>query len=104
MDNAKLTRHTEELKEGTVTYQQSPEMVAFAEECLLKYFERFGPKHPGDLEDDFCGEPGLYECMTNLQGRWRSSPFYPALGRLVDKQQVQYRQDETGDIWYSLKA
>jgi hypothetical protein len=95
---------TEELKDGPVTYQQSPVMVTFAEKCLLEYFAQFGPKRPGDLEDDFCGEPGMFEMMSNFQGRWRSSPFYPALGRLVDKQQVQYRQDETGGIWYSLKA
>lgn len=95
---------TEELRDGPVTYQQTPEMVSFAEECLSKYFKQFGAKRPGDLEDDFCGEPGIFEMMSNIQGRWRSSPFYPALGRLVDKQLLQYHQDEAGDVWYSIKA
>ena len=90
----------EKLKEGPVTYQQTKEMVDFAEECLLKYFEIFGEKRPGDLEDDFCGYPGDLECRMNPQGRWRDTPFYPALGRLVDKGTVSFEIDDDGDIWY----
>ncbi len=89
--------------DGTVTYSQRKEMVDFAEGVLLKYFEMFSPKRPGDLEDDFCGMPDAYEMLTNCQGRWRETPFYPALGRLVSNGLVTYVKDGSGDWWYSYK-
>ena len=77
-------------------------MVELAAKCLLSYFETFGSRNPGDLEDDFCGEPETFEIMSNLQGRWRKSPFYPALAHLVDRGMVQYWRDSSGYVWYDL--
>jgi hypothetical protein len=93
---------TEHLKDGPVTYSQTDAMVTLAEKWLHEYFAAFGPKRPGDLEDDFCGEPGMLEMMDSLQGRWRNSPFYPALARLIDKGVVRWWQADDGDIWYAL--
>lgn len=95
---------TENLKDGPVTHSYTKEMVAFAANCLAKYFEIFGAKRPGDLEDDFCGQPGMFEMMSNIQGRWRESPFYPALGHLVDMGIVYYWKDEHGDFWYDIQT
>lgn len=92
---------TEQLKDGPVTHSQTDAMVTLAEKWLLEYFAAFGPRRPGDLEDDFCGEPGIYEVMTNMQGRWRDSPFYPALGRLIDKGLLRWWQDVENDVWYA---
>lgn len=94
---------TEHLKDGPVTYWHSDAMVTLAEKWLFEYLCAFGPKRPGDMEDDFCGEPGILEMMSNLQGRWRSSPFFPALARLVDKGLVHYSADVDGIFWYSPK-
>ncbi len=94
----------EKFIDGEVTYAQTKEMVDFAEKCLLWYFKIFGKKRPGDLEDDFCGEPETAEFLLNPQGRWRSSPFYPALGRLVDKGLVTYCLDDDMDFWYSINT
>jgi len=55
------------------------------------------------MEDDFCGQPGMFEMMSNIQGRWRKSPFYPALAHLVDTGMVHYWQDNEKDIWYVIK-
>jgi len=95
---------TKNLKDGPITYDHSRNMVFFAANCLVKYFELFGAKRPGEMEDDFCGKPGLFEMMSNIQGRWRASPFYPALGHLVDMDIVYYWTDDTGDVWYDVKA
>jgi hypothetical protein len=92
----------ENLKEGPVTYSQSDAIVTLAEKWLHEYFTAFGPKRPGDLEDDFCGQPSIFEMMSDLQGRWRESPFYPALGRLIDKGLVRWRRAENGEVWYAL--
>ena len=92
---------TEKFKDGAVTYEQSKAMVTLAEKWLLEYLVKFGSQRPGDMEDDFCGEPGLGEMLRNSQGRWRSSPFYPALARLVDKGGVVWAKDAKGDIWYT---
>lgn len=93
---------TEHFKEGTVTYSQSSDLVTLTEKWLIYYFGAFGAKRMGELEDDLCGEPGVAEIMENPLGRWRSSPFYPALARLVDKNIVHFRKDAEDDIWYGL--
>ena len=92
---------TEELKEGPISYSQSDALVALCEKWLLEYLVAFGSKRPGDLEDDFCGEPGMFEMMSSLQGRWRASPFYPALGRLIDKGKVRWWLDDESTVWYA---
>ena len=92
---------TEKFKDGPVTYAQSKAMVTLAEKWLLEYLVEFGPKRPGDMEDDFCGEPGLGEMLRGIQGRWRASPFYPALARLVDKGQVGWARNAEGVVWYA---
>lgn len=93
---------TEKLSSGSTTHGYTDAMVSFAEECLYAYFKEFGPKRPGELEDDFCGCPSTVEILTNFQGHWRESPFYPALGHLVDKKIVYFWIDESGDIWYDI--
>lgn len=92
----------EHMKEGRVTHSHTEAMVTLAEKWLLEYFAAAGPRQPGELEDDFCGEPPLLEMLMNTQGRWRSSPFYPALARLVDKGKLRWWKDGDGIIWYSL--
>ena len=93
---------TEQLKDGAVTYQQSERMVALAEKWLLEYFDDGVPRRPGELEDDFAGEPGIGEMLMKLQGRWRDTPFFPALSRLIDKGSIVYEQADDGDVWYAL--
>lgn len=93
---------TEKLKDGEVTYQQSERMVSLAEKWLLEYFSDGVPHGPGELEDDFAGEPTLVEMMVELQGRWRNTPFYPALARLVDSGKIVYEQDADGDVCYAI--
>ena len=90
----------EKLKEGVVTYFQSDALITLAEKWLLEYLMSFGPKRPGDMEDDFCGKPGILEMMSNMQGRWRASPFYQALARLIDKGKVCWWKDEDDTVWY----
>ena len=94
---------TEHLKDGPVTYAQTSAMVTLAEKWLLEYFAAFGQKRPGDLEDDFCGKPSALEMTENPQGRWRDSPFCPALARLVDRGAVHWWKADNGDFWYALK-
>jgi hypothetical protein len=89
---------TEHLKDGPVTYSQTDVMVSLAEKWLHEYFAAFGPKRPGDLEDDFCGEPGMLEMTYIPQGRWRDSPFYPALARLIDKGVVRSGILDSSDL------
>lgn len=94
---------TEYLKDGPVTYSQSDAMVNLAEKWLLEYFTTFGDRRPGDLEDDFCG--GRCTFVLALIGQpsaWSNTPFFPALGRLVDKGFVRCYTAEDGDIFYSL--
>ncbi len=93
---------TEQLKDGAVTYQQSERMVALAEKWLLEYFSDGVPRRPGELEDDFAGEPSTLEMLEQLQGRWRNTPFFPALARLVDKGSIAHEQAENGDVWYAI--
>lgn len=94
---------TERFKDGNVTHSHSDAMVALAEKWLLEYLTAFGPKMPGDMEDDLCGEVGLGEMLANPQGRWRKTPFYPALARLVEKGAVRW-YSEAGYIRYSLAS
>lgn len=93
---------TQQLKGGSVTYQQSERMVSLAEKWLLEYFSDGVPRRPGDLEDDFAGEPSIAEMLTKLQGRWRDTPFFPALGRLVSDKKVVYETDKDGVVWYKI--
>ena len=92
---------TERFKAGNVTHQHSDAMVALAEKWLVEYLTFFGTQRPGDMEDNFCGEPSMGELMSNPQGRWRQSPFYPALARLVDRGEVRYWSDAVGDVQYA---
>jgi len=93
---------TEQLKDGPITHNYSSEMVTFASKVLVEYFKKFGAQTPGDMEDNFCGEPPAFEMFMNIQGRWRESPFYPALGHLVDKGIVRYWVDDNKVVWYNL--
>lgn len=93
---------TEQLKDGAVTYQQSERMVMLAEKWLLEYFGDRVPRRPGELEDDFAGEPGIGEMLMQIQGRWRNTPFFPALARLIDKGSIVYEQADDGDVWYAI--
>ena len=93
---------TETMRDGTVTYQQSEQMVSLAERWLLEYFEEFGPRRPGEMEDDFAGEPSLPEVLCNSGCRWRSTPFFPALARLIDKGFLVFERDVEGDVWYGV--
>ena len=94
---------TERFKDGNVTHPHSDVMVALAENWLIEYFTTLGARRPGDMEDDFCGTPTMGEMMVNAQGRWRQSPFYPALARLVDKGAVRFWKDDDDDFWYAAK-
>ena len=92
----------EHFKEGDLTHYHSNEMVELAEQMLIQYFSEFGSKRPGDLEDDLCGGAGFEGIFDTPLGNWRKSPFYPALGRLVDKEKVKYWTDENHIVWYAL--
>lgn len=95
---------TEKLKDGSVTHCHSDTIVDAAEVDLLDYLATHGEQRPGELEDRFCGRPTSSEILRDMLGRWRGSPYYPALARLVDRGVVSYRRDETGDIWYGITA
>lgn len=77
-------------------------MVELAKKWLLEYFADGSAKRPGDLEDDFCGEPGIGEMLVSMQGRWRESPFYPALGHLVNDGKIVFEVANDGDVFYAL--
>ncbi len=94
---------TLKLRDGPVTHYHSQQMVDLCEKWLLEYFSDRQPRKPGDLEDDFCGEPSVMEMFIDLQGRWRATPFYPALALLIDKGLIVYWQDEDDTVWYELK-
>lgn len=76
-------------------------MVNLAEKWLLEYFSDNIPRRSGELEDDFAGEPSLYDQITSPLGRWFSTPFFPALARLVDKGLIVYKKDDNNHIWYA---
>lgn len=93
---------TEKFKDGAVTYQQSERMVSLAEKWLFEYFEDGVSRRPGDLEDDFSGEPSTHEMLMKLHGRWRDTPFFPALARLIDKGKIVWEQASDGIVWYAI--
>lgn len=90
---------TETLKYGKVTHPYSDQMVLLAMEELRTHFVNSGEQRPGDLEDALAG--GMKDLGL---GAWRSTPYFPALARMVDAGTVSYREDENGVIWYRLTA
>jgi hypothetical protein len=95
---------TEQLKDGTVTHCHTDAAIEAAELDVLGYLLTHGEQRPGDLEDHFCGEPTDIEVMCDMLGRWFRSPYFPALGRLVDRGEVTWRCDESGDVWYRAEV
>jgi hypothetical protein len=94
---------TEIVEGGTLTHGYSDETWVAVKDELLD-FVKGGPKRPGDLEDRFCGIPTVRELVCDPQGRWRASPYYPALGRLVSQGTVKWKQDEEGVVWYYTES
>ncbi len=78
------------------------DMTEFAQEVLILYFKKFGAKMTWQLEDDFCGTPPLFEMMLSMLGSWRRTPFFKALGILVDSGKVKYWLDSEQNVWYDL--
>lgn len=94
--------NTEQFKDGSVSYSQSPKLIDMAERWLVEYLIEFGEKKPGELEDELVAEPSSYDLVTNPQANWRKSPFYPALGRLFSKGVVSYKINDEDDVIYFI--
>ena len=94
---------TEKLKDGFVTHCHTDAVIKAAEDDLLLYFTEHGRQCMGAIEDRFCGEPSSLEILTDTLGRWYGSPYFPALGRLVDRGEVMWVRDGAGNVWYGLR-
>lgn len=72
-----------------------PRMQTLAEKWLEEYFSDGVARRPGDMEDDFTGQWSL--ALEN----WRTTPFFKALGTLVDEGKIHFGRDEKGVVWYA---
>ncbi len=82
--------------EGTCSHLYSDEMVELAMKELLELFSDGISFNPGELEDLFTGKFSL-DCEF-----WRSTPFYPALFRLIDDGKIECYKDDEEIVWYKL--
>lgn len=72
-----------------------PRMQKLAEKWLEEYFSDGVARRPGDMEDDFTGQWSL--TLEN----WRTTPFFKALGCLIDGGKIHFGRDENGVVWYA---
>ena len=72
-----------------------------AKEFLKEYFSDGVKRSPSDLEDDILGGMDINFLLLG-RPRWHKTPFFEALGELVEEGIVHFSQQADGQCVYCI--
>ena len=79
-------------------------MLNLAKKWMIEYLGDGKVRMPSDFDEDFMGGVDIMGCTGIVPMKWNGTPFFYALGELVNSGEVEYWQDESGYHCYKLGA
>ena len=69
---------------------------------LLIYFSDGKERNPSNFDEEILGRFDILSVVYGDIPQWNNTPFFYALGKLVDENKIKHRQDSDGCHWYKL--
>ena len=78
------------------------DLTQAAKDFLLVYFSDGQEHSPSDFDNDILGGVDI-EGVFRGRFRWNSTPFFNALGELVEEENVLFKLTENGYVYWINK-